>query len=146
MEEAWEEQISNKLPKDLMARKGFGVWCECVRERGKVKATAAVRNERVKSERRQGRRKKEEEAAGQRTKTGSSGFTAVWTVKARRKQRWLRGKPATLTAQSAKLTAQIAELTHSADAEATKNGSHQRKTGWVVYSAGLLNQILDIAL
>jgi hypothetical protein len=41
-----------------MARKGFGVWCECERERGKVKATVAVTNERVKSERRKGRRKR----------------------------------------------------------------------------------------
>jgi hypothetical protein len=97
-------------------------------------------------------------AAGQRTKTGSTGyktgstgFAAVWTVKARRKQRWLRGIPAKLTAQSARLTTQ----TGSADAEATKTGStsfytgstgfHQRKTGWVAYSADLLNLFWDIA-
>jgi hypothetical protein len=38
-----------------------------------VKAMAAVTNERVNSERRKWRRKKEEAAAGQRTKTGSTG-------------------------------------------------------------------------
>jgi hypothetical protein len=125
MRELMEEAERNK---SLTNSQGFdgskGIWrvvWVCVR--GKVKATAAVRNERVKSERRKGRRKKEEAAAGQRTKTGSTssetgstGFAAVWTVKVRKKRRWLRGKPATLTAQSARLTAQTAGLTDSTDA------------------------------
>jgi hypothetical protein len=103
----------------------------------------------------EGEEKKEEEAAGQRTKigstgykTGSTGFAAVWTVKARRKRRWLRGIPTRLTAQSTRLTAQTAGLTDSADAEVTKTGStgfHQKKTGWVAYSADLLNLFWDIA-
>jgi hypothetical protein len=96
----------------------------------------------------EGEEKKEEAATGQRTKTGSTdyktgstSFAAVWTVKARRKQCWLRGKPATLTAQTARLT-------DSADVEATKTGStgfHQRKTGWVAYSADLLNLFWYVA-
>jgi hypothetical protein len=74
----------------------------------------------------EGEEKKEEAAACQRTKTGSTGyktgstgFAAVWTVKARRKQCWLREIPAWLTAQSARLTAQTAGLTDSTDTEAT---------------------------
>jgi hypothetical protein len=78
----------------------------------------------------EGEEKKEEAVAGQRTKTdstgsetGSTGFAAAWTIKARRKRCWLCGKPATLIAQSTKLTAQTAGLTDSADAEATKTSS-----------------------
>jgi hypothetical protein len=51
------------------------------RERGKVKATAAVTNERVKSEIRKGRRKRRRRRLVSRTKTGSetgsTGFTAA---------------------------------------------------------------------
>jgi hypothetical protein len=103
----------------------------------------------------EGEEKKEAAAAGQRTKTGSTSyktgstdFAAVWIVKVCRKRCWLCGIPARLTAQSARLTAQTTGLTDSTDAEATKTGStgfHQGKTGWVVYSADLLNLFSDIA-
>jgi hypothetical protein len=52
----------------------------------------------------EGEEKKEASAAGQRTKTGSTGFVAEWTVKARRKRWWLRRIPARLTEQSVRLT------------------------------------------
>jgi hypothetical protein len=96
----------------------------------------------------EGEEKKEAASAGQRTKTGSTGFAAEWTVEARRKKCWLRGIPARLTAQSARLTAQTAGLTDSTDAEVAKTGStgfHQGKTGWVAYSVDLLNLFWDIA-
>jgi hypothetical protein len=103
---------------------------------------------------REGKEKKERWQLVSRPKTGSTGFAAVWTVKARRKRWWLRGIPARLTAQSARLTAQTAALTDSADAEAAKTGStgfytgstgfHQGKTGWVAYSADILNLFWDI--
>jgi hypothetical protein len=142
-----------------MARKGFGEWCEWERER-KSEGDGGSKKWMGKEWKKEGEEKKEEAAAaGQRTKIGSTGsktgFAAVWTVKARRKRRWLRGKPAILTAQSARLTSQTVGLTDSTDVEATKTSStgfytdstgfHQRKTGWVAYSADLLNQILDIA-
>ena len=152
-----EEAERNKSPTNSQGfdgSKGFGEWCEWERER-KSEGDGGGEKWTGKEWKKEGEEKKEEAAAGQRTKTGSTGFAAVWTVKAHRKRRWLRGIPARLTMQSARLTAQTAGLTDSTDAEATKTGStgfytgstgfHQRKTGWVAYSADLLNQILDIA-
>jgi hypothetical protein len=133
-----------------MAQMGFGEWGECVRERKSV-GDGCCKKWTGKEWKREGKEKMERWRLVSRPKTGSIGyktgsigFAAVWTVKACRKRCWLRGIPARLIAQSARLTAQ----TDSVDAEAAKTGStgfHQGKTGWVAYSADILNLFWDIA-
>jgi hypothetical protein len=163
--ELMEEAERNKSPTNSQGFGGTnGIWrvvWVCERER-KSGCDSGCKKWTGKEWKKEGEEKKEEAAAGQLTKTGSIGyktgstdFVAVWTVKARRKRRWLRGIPARLTAQSTRLTAQTCGLTDSADAEATKTGStgfytgstgfHQKKTGWVAYSTDLLNLFWDIA-
>jgi hypothetical protein len=147
MEEAKRNKSPTKTPKDLMAQMDFGVVRVWRRERKSV-GNSGWKKWMGKKWKEEGEEKKEAASAGQRTKTGSTGFASEWTVKARRKSCWLCGISARLTAQSARLTVQTTALTDSTDAEAAKTGStgfHQGKTGWVAYSADLLNLFWDIA-
>jgi hypothetical protein len=83
-----EEQIFNKLPMDLMAQMGFGEWCECERER-KSGGDGGCKKWTGKEWKKEGEKKKEEVAASQRTKTGSTGFYTGSTGFHQKKTGWV---------------------------------------------------------
>jgi hypothetical protein len=141
MEEAKRNKSPTNSTRIWWLWEGFGVRWVWERER-ESEGDGGSNKWKGKERKREGEEKKEEAVAGQSDQNRFNRFCCSVNSKTRRKRRWLSRKPVTLTAQSAKLTAQTAGLTDSADAEVTKTGStgsHQRKSGWVAYSAGLLN-------
>jgi hypothetical protein len=164
MENAGMNGSPTTLPKVWGHKRVFGV--ECEGERGGWVGGGGW-NMRLRREEERGweikkgesRPPEKQKTGSTGSKTGSTGFWSNCAVKARRKLCWLRENSGSLTAQTAKtdsadcaavsadcaLTDGAKAKTGSTGFYTGSTGFHQGETGWVAYSAGLLNQFLDIA-